>query len=123
MGLDMYLSKVKREEVGYWRKANQVRAWLVNRARTYGMDIEDTDCVVIELFRNDIVDLIADCKAVLDNHELASKLMPTSRGFFFGSMEYDDCYFSDLQQTVDMLEPLLEEVDWDSETIEYYESW
>ena len=36
-------------------------------------------------------------KAVLSDRSLAPKLLPTSPGFFFGSLEYDDWYFGQLE--------------------------
>ena len=62
------------------------------------------------------------CKQILDNRKLASELLPTASGFFFGSTEYDEWYYDDLKRTVDMLEPLLTEEyeDWD---FHYQSSW
>jgi hypothetical protein len=62
------------------------------------------------------------CKQVLENKKLAKELLPTAEGFFFGGTEYDDWYFETLQDTVDMIEPLLtdEYADWD---FHYQSSW
>lgn len=38
-------------------------------------------------------------KKVLDDHSLASELLPTQSGFFFGGTEYDEYYFLDLDYT------------------------
>lgn len=45
----------------------------------------------------DIDDLINRCVKVLGNHDLAHELLPTQDGFFFGSTDYDDWYFSDVK--------------------------
>ena len=45
----------------------------------------------------DVDDLIDRCERVLKNHELAHSLLPTQSGFFFGSTDYDDWYFSDVK--------------------------
>ena len=116
MGLDMYLFKVKREEVGYWRKANQIRNWLANR-------VEVENCTPVEISKEVLEELVADCKKVIENPELAPVIMPTSSGFFFGSLEYDDWYMQDLKDTVELGERLLKETKWDEESLEYYEWW
>ena len=45
----------------------------------------------------DVDDLIDRCEKVLKNHDLAHELLPTQSGFFFGSTDYDDWYFSDVK--------------------------
>ena len=45
----------------------------------------------------DVDDLIDRCERVLKNHELAHSLLPTQDGFFFGSTDYDEWYFSDVK--------------------------
>ena len=135
MGLDMYLNRRKKyregdeeynklvddaiEEVCYWRKANQIRQWFVNHT-----DLEaDDDCRAIELSKKDLEDLLNDCLSVTKNHSLASKIMPTQGGFFFGSTDYNEYYFEDVSRTADELQKILKETDFDTEVIEYYEWW
>ena len=130
MGLDMYIFRKQKvgniegdgEELVYWRKANQIRQWFVEHT---DLNYED-DCKEIPLTRDNIVQLIEDCQAVLDNHDLAEEILPTEGGFFFGSTEYDEYYFDDLEYTVKELTRLLEEVppeDFDNGFIYYYEWW
>ena len=45
----------------------------------------------------DVDNLIDRCERVLKNHSLASSLLPTQSGFFFGSTDFDDWYFSDVK--------------------------
>lgn len=45
----------------------------------------------------DVDDLIDRCERVLKDHKLAHELLPTQSGFFFGSTDYDDWYFSDVK--------------------------
>ena len=130
MGLDMYIFRKQKvgniegdgEELVYWRKANQIRQWFVEHTSLES----DDDCKEIPLTRDNIVQLIEDCQAVLDNHDLAEEILPTEGGFFFGSTEYDEGYFDDLEYTVKELTELLEEVppeDFDNGFIYYYEWW
>lgn len=117
MGLDMYMFKRKKavEEVAYWRKANQVREWFANTLENFH-DNGDTPVT-----REELEELVDTCKKVLSNHELASELLPTSAGFFFGSQAYDDGYFYDLEITVEMLTKIIEETDWETEEVLYSE--
>jgi hypothetical protein len=45
----------------------------------------------------DVDDLIDRCERVLKDHNLAHTLLPTQDGFFFGSTDYNDWYFSDVK--------------------------
>lgn len=53
--------------------------------------------------RDDVRDIITRCRAVLANHDLASELLPTRAGFFFGSTEYDEWYFSDVKECMEKM--------------------
>ena len=135
MGLDMYLEKRKqyrendpeynklvndnREEVMYWRKANQVTEWFVRNA---GLEA-DSDCEVIEISEDQLQQLYDDCDKVVKNPKLADEVMPTSNGFFFGSTEYGERYFDQLKETMDGLQRIFDTTDFDTEVIEYTEWW
>ena len=123
MGLDMYLERRKKivdesewEEVAYWRKANQIRDWFDRK-----VGVENCKHTIISKKR--INELIDDCKKVLNKPELAKDILPTSSGFFFGSTEYDEWYFNQLENTVLMLERILQETDFKTEEITYFEWW
>lgn len=123
MGLDMYLEKSKvnskdYEEVAYWRKANQIREWF-NSHLEYG--VENCEHTLVD--KEDLEQLLEDCKKVLEDHTLAEELLPTSSGFFFGSTDYDEWYFEELEETIKMLERILKETDFENENIYYYEWW
>lgn len=90
--------------IGYWRKANAIHNWFVQ----YCGDGED-DCRPIELCGDSLIKLRNLCQTVLDNPKKAADLLPTRGGFFFGSTEYDKCYFDDLKDTINMLKDIDEE--------------
>jgi hypothetical protein len=92
------------EEIHYWRKANQIHNWFVNNLPE-GVE----NCYPNHVERCNLEQLLQECKRVLENKELAPKVLPTVEGFFFGSTEYDDDYFKDLEGTVNMLENILSE--------------
>lgn len=104
-------------EAAYWRKANAIHQWFVKNCQN-----NKDDCGEYGVSRDQLKELIDLCKQVLANRELAEKLLPSQAGFFFGSTEYDDYYLSDLQSTIDQLEPWLDESreQWD---LYYHSSW
>jgi hypothetical protein len=104
-------------EAMYWRKANAIHLWFVNNVQA-GND----DCGNYYVRRNDLENLLSDINQVLDNPETASTIMPTSSGFFFGSVEYDDYYFENLRTTRDRLEELLSPK-FNSWEFYYHSSW
>ena len=115
MGLDMYLSRVTRETKVCWRKANAIHAYIVSN------HADGDDCTPIELDRDSIKELRDRCTDVLSDRSLAPELLPTSSGFFFGSTEYDDWYFEELERTEKELTELLRDGTWDY--LEYEASW
>jgi hypothetical protein len=104
-------------KVAYWRKSNQIHAWFVENCQN-GED----DCREAYVSREQLMELIDLCKRVLADNSLAEELLPSQAGFFFGSTEYDEWYFGDIEQTVTMLETVLRETpeDW---TFAYQSSW
>lgn len=117
-----------REEAAYWRKANEIHKWFVDNCQ----DGED-DCREAWVSHEQLQELLDICKTILNAPEsqrnrLAEELLPTQRGFFFGSTEYDEWYYEDLKYTVKTLEPLLEELRQAKEqgftvTMYYHSSW
>ena len=106
------LDSVCREttyEIGYWRKANAIHAWILNKCgpRDYDGEIID-DCRDIFVPVEVLEELRNTCKAVLEDKTKAADLLPTQRGFFFGSTEYDEYYFDDLKDTINIIEPAIE---------------
>lgn len=70
-------------------------------------------------------ELLSRCKQVLEDHSLAETLLPTMSGFFFGSTEYDEYYFENVQEVYDYVEnvllPAFDDL-IDGESI-YFETW
>ena len=100
------------EEQAYWRKANQIHRWFVNNVQE-GVD----DCGIYEVY-GQLLELVELCRRVLADHSLADSLLPSQEGFFFGSTEYDEYYFADLESTIEQLEDV-EPDTW----YEYSSSW
>ena len=105
---DLRISRQTKYEVGYWRKANQIHNWFMqNCANRDEYDNPIDDCRPIEITVDKLEELLDTCKKVLADHSLAGSLLPTADGFFFGSTEYDDYYFGEIEQTVEIIEPVL----------------
>jgi hypothetical protein len=54
---------------------------------------------------------------------LAESQLPTQAGFFFGGTEYDESYFEGIQDTIEILQKVLEETDFEESVITYQSSW
>ena len=134
------------EEVAYWRKANHIHKWFVDNVqdgqddcRDYYVDREqlkelvDLCKQVNEIIKKapkktiQIVTGWQGGKEIKGDHEVyditsteIEELLPTQSGFFFGGTEYDDWYIKDNENTIKMLEPLLEEEGGD---FYYSSSW
>lgn len=139
-----------KEEVGYWRKANQIHNWFVENIQD-GVD----DCDYHrEVREEDFLELLDICKRVLDSCEMvdgeicnglsykdgqtipimepgkyvkdpsvAQELLPTTSGFFFGSYDYDEYYVEDIKNTIDIITKVLETTDFETQMIYYRSSW
>ena len=105
------------ERVGYWRKANQIHKWFVDHVQN-GVD----NCEEYYVSREQLQLLLDTCKIVLIDKEEAKTLLPRQEGFFFGSYEYDEYYWSDIQDTIEQLEKVLTEYpqEW---SFKYMSSW
>jgi hypothetical protein len=89
-------------KIGQWRKANAIHAYFVDNCQN-GED----DCRESFVDRDKLGELLYLCKQVLADHSKADELLSTQSGFFFGSTEYDEWYFQDLEDTVSILENCL----------------
>ena len=110
-----------KEEVGYWRKANAVHNWFVDNVQD-GND----DCKRYWVSKEDLQKLLDVVNKALKNPSTAHEYLPTVRGFFFGSQDYDEYYFKDLRYTKEMLTELLNELlkeDTQYTDIYYESSW
>lgn len=99
--------------VAYWRKANQIHRWILENTNQ-----KEDDCRKIYLEGSVLKKLVAVCEEVLADHSKAQELLPVQEGFFFGSYEYDEWYFQDLENTIKMLKDIKEE-----EEYVYQASW
>lgn len=104
--------------VGYWRKANQIHQWFVDNVQ----EGED-DCRKYDVSRDQLVELRDICQSVLDNKDKAEEELPTQAGFFFGSTDYDEDYWSDLEQTITTINNILNNKGLEDCYLYYQSSW
>ena len=103
-------------EAGYWRKANAIHKWFVDKIQK-GVD----DCGTYSIEREELEELKKLCQQVLDFRHLATDKLPPTTGFFFGSDKIDEYYFQDLEQTVAIIDKCLNlPTSWE---FEYHSSW
>jgi hypothetical protein len=100
------------EEVGYWRKQNQIHQWFVENVQN-GED----NCAEYCVSKGQLEDLLEICKKILNDNSLAEELLPTASGFFFGGTDYDEWYFDGIENTIEILEGVLSDT-----TADYYYS-
>lgn len=169
MGLDMFLIRKKKlkgnkkiyeelnwdskDEIAYWRKANQIHKWIVDNIQN-GID----DCNYYYITKEKIQELVDICNDILkqiklidgkvlmrdywnynenekthileygigkiiDKQEICEKLLPTQEGFFFGGTEYDEWYYEQIKYTRDRLTAIIDLLDFDKWNIYYGSSW
>lgn len=106
------------KQIAYWRKVNAVHKWFVDNVQD-GKD----DCGYYEVSKKDVENLLQVCREVDENNDLACELLPTQSGFFFGSTDYDEWYFADIKDTINQLEKILKETNFDKEMLCYSSSW
>jgi len=103
------------EEVGYWRKANQIHRWFVENVQ----DNVD-NCGEYFVPKVKLEELLELCQKVKADNSLAGVLLPTGTGFFFGGEEYDEWYFNDIETTIEVLKEALSD---DDASYYYSSSW
>ena len=89
-------------EAGYWRKANQIHHWFVQNVQ----DGED-DCRSAYVSQEKLTELRELCQRAIDNPEQAHLILPRTEGFFFGNKEYDQWYFEQLKDTIEVIDNAL----------------
>jgi hypothetical protein len=117
MGLDMMLIH-DGNEITSWRKANAIHKWFVDNVQN-GVD----DCGQYKVTKEQLIQLHNVCNDILNDPNLAEQLLPTQSGFFFGNIAYDDWYYNDLRNTVQIIDEILEYKSYCLDDLYYSSSW
>lgn len=136
--------------VAYWRKANAIHKWFVDNCqegrdecqRTYISHeklaelvslckqvlnsvetVEGDVCVGTRYSGDGEVKRLTTHGNVVAQTQIAKNMLPTKQGFFFGSTDYDQYYLDDIRQTIEQIEPLLNEDFQKKYSVYYHSSW
>lgn len=120
--------------IGYFRKFNALHNFLTNSCgRTVGEDDNCVDMLISEDIIDDLIDRLTKIVKAHGKNQAAAEYiaeeeLPTRNGFFFGSTEYDDWYFKDCKDALDlftkMKELLVTAEEEGEEPYEfYYQAW
>lgn len=126
MGLDIYIKKAPKtitepnfnntDEVAYWRKFNALHQWFVENVCN-----NQDDCGYWLIQREKLEEFLALLKSL--TVENCEQKLPTQSGFFFGSTEYDEGYWEDVNDAISQIEKLLDETDFINDNLWYRASW
>lgn len=114
------------EQVGYWRKANQIHQWFVDNVQD-GVD----DCREYMVEKEKLKELLDICIKIKelyakdkDKFEVyAKEHLPTQQGFFFGNYDYEDMYMQDINDTIEILQVIYEDEEDVWPAFYYAASW
>lgn len=95
------------EEIGDFRKVNLIVSFF---------NYED-NCSYMVIQKDKINELLDACNAVLGDHDKAEEFLPTQSGFFFGSTDYDEWYFKNVERVRNWCVETLRDTDWENEDI------
>lgn len=110
-----------------WRKSNAIHQWFVDNVQG-GED----DCREYYVGREDLESLLSTIGEALDLHYgrhngdpdiTIEDLLPTQSGFFFGSTDYDEWYWQDLERTYEDINKLLNNEKFNNFDFAYQSSW
>lgn len=104
--------------IGYWRKANQVHGWFVDKVQD-GVD----ECQLSPVTREQFQELDSACALALKKRTKTAAMatIPPTEGFFFGGYDVDEYYWQDLRETQEQIAKALSLPDeW---SFAYRSSW
>lgn len=112
--------------IGYWRKANAIHKWFVDNVQDGNDNCEEhwvseekieelyKLCIKVMTIKEKILTYIDDEKSITDEKikkddlEKLIELLPSQKGFFFGSTNYDEYYFYDVENTIEICSKCLD---------------
>ena len=120
--------------IGYFRKFNALHNFLTNSCgRTVGVNDNCVDMLITEDIIDDLIDRLTRIVKVYNRNQAAAEYiaeaeLPTQDGFFFGSTAYDDGYFEDCEDALDLFTKMKELIVSAEEEGEepyefYYQAW
>ena len=100
----------------YWRKANQIHKWFVDNVQG-GED----NCGEYYVSDEKLRELRETCRQALFAKD--PSLLPPQAGFFFGSYDIDEYYWSDIKDTIKQIDRVLALSEMSKLSFYYTSSW
>lgn len=118
MGLDISFVSCPRDqlsEVGEFRKVNALLQWV----NTHVMTVEN--CAYIPIPKEDLEKLQCTLNQLTTDN--CQELFPTQEGFFYGSTEYDEHYWNDVQEVKAWVDETLANFEFEEEMLLFSAWW
>jgi hypothetical protein len=122
MGLDIYFfareknsTQTERTEVGYFRKVNALVGWIESHVGS----VENCEELLIQ--RTHLEILHDDLERLTSQN--CTEVFPTCEGFFFGSQDYGDWYWKDVDEVKTWCSRILESFDFERRTLVFWAWW
>ncbi|GAB9229699.1 hypothetical protein OkiPb01528_46440 [Escherichia coli] len=112
---DAVVSVPETREVGYFRKVNPLIAWF----ETHCGPVENA--VERPVSRTELEALLSDLECLTP--ENCREFFPTTEGFFFGSQEYDQYYWKDVEIVKSWLRCTLDSFDFERKVLLLWAWW
>lgn len=110
-----------------WRKANAIHQWFVENVQKGEDDCGDyyVSREKLEQLHDNLGEVMAikNGTANGDPDLTVEDILPTQSGFFFGSTEYDDWYWEEVERTHEAIGKLLSNDKLADFDFEYHSSW
>lgn len=119
MGLDIYFTTQQYIVSSNFRKINCLVAWFSTHLASVSTATLE-NCTDYPISKQELYQLLDDVDKVLNNPALARKLLPTCKGFFFGSYVYDTSYFNNLRYVKSEVTHILETHCFDNEKLNVF---
>lgn len=102
-------------EDAYFRKVNFIYAFFQHL-------IKDETCIVDKSMIGKLLNTCKDVLAHKFNTKYAEENLPTTSGFFFGSTEYDNWYYQDVEDCIKQMKKLYKSMN-EEDFVYWYFSW
>jgi hypothetical protein len=89
----------------YWRKANQIHNWFVDNCQSGEDNCQEYHVSTAQL--KELMDVCLEVLAHKDDTTVAEDLLPVDMGFSFGSENYDEWYYRDVEYTITRIKNIL----------------
>lgn len=83
----MFLYKVKREEVAYWRKANAIHGWFERKIEEYGESLEN--CRDYPVTKEDLIELRDTCQKIIDKSKIVKGVIKNGERYNHSRNEWE----------------------------------